>query len=308
MLYRQLNAEVHYLTKPGFAPIVESNPYVAKVIILSTDLKETISLLKAEQYDHVIDLHHNLRSKRIKIALGKPSSSFHKLNFEKWLMVNFKINRLPTKHIVDRYITAASFTGIKNDEAGLDFFIPVDCHADLSESFGIEDPYAAIVIGAAHATKCLTAIQIAEICNYLQMPILLLGGKQEIEKAEAIILDSSNKNVHNACGRYNLFQSALLVRNAATFITHDTGLMHIAAALKKSQVVVWGNTIPEFGMYPYYGKENINWISFERKGLYCRPCSKIGYQACPEKHFKCMLDHNLVEIAGAAKQLVPVSY
>ena len=306
VLHQQLNAEVHYLTKPAFALIVEANPYVSKVIPLSDDFRETISLLKTENYDHIIDLHHNLRSKRIKIALGKPSSSFHKLNFEKWLIVNFKINRLPAKHIVDRYLEAAAFTGIKKDESGLDFFIPQDIKIEVSENPGIEEPYAAIVIGAAHATKCLTTTQIAKICEYLQMPVLLLGGKQEAEKAEMIIQNTSNKNVKNACGRLDLFQSALKVKNAATIITHDTGLMHIAAALKKPQVVVWGNTIPEFGMYPYYGNENINWISFEQKGLYCRPCSKIGYQSCPEKHFRCMLDHDLQQIASAAKNLIAV--
>ena len=133
--------------------------------------------------------------------------------------------------------------------------------------FGIEEPYAAIVVGAAHATKCMTAKQIAEVCNHLDIPVLLLGGKQEIEKAESIIQSSSINKVKNACGKFDLFQSAILVKNAATFITHDTGLMHIAAALRKPQVVVWGNTIPEFGMYPYYGNEKINWISFEQKRI-----------------------------------------
>ena len=121
-LHQQLNAEVHFLTKPLFASLVESNPHVAKVITLSDDFKKTISQLRAEKYDHIIDLHNNLRSKRVKIGLGKPATSFHKLNFKKWLIVNFKINRLPAKHIVERYMEAAAFSGIRNDGQGLDFF------------------------------------------------------------------------------------------------------------------------------------------------------------------------------------------
>jgi heptosyltransferase-2 len=68
--------------------------------------------------------------------------------------------------------------------------------------------------------------------------------------------------------------------------THDTGLMHIAAAFRKKIYSIWGNTIPEFGMYPY----RTNFIIYEKKGLSCRPCSKIGYAACPKGHFKCMED------------------
>ena len=70
-------------------------------------------------------------------------------------------------------------------------------------------------------------------------------------------------------------------------------MMHIAAAFKKKIYSVWGNTIPQFGMYPYMAASNSKII--EVKGLGCRPCSKIGYDKCPKGHFKCMqeIDENL---------------
>jgi ADP-heptose:LPS heptosyltransferase len=80
--------------------------------------------------------------------------------------------------------------------------------------------------------------------------------------------------------------------------------MHIAAALQKPLVVVWGNTIPEFGMYPYYGISHTQWTSFEQKELPCRPCSKLGFPKCPKGHFKCMLDHDLFAIVKAAQSLI----
>ena len=261
-------------------------------------------LLKAEQYDQVIDLHHNLRSTRLKLALGRPSSTFHKLNFEKWLMVNFKFNRLPEKHIVDRYMESIMFLDVQNDHKGLDFFIPADKKISVQEIFGYQpQSYAAIVIGAAHETKCMTTEQIAEVCKLLSIPVILLGGEQEIEKGNAIIQLGNSAMVKSACGDFDIFQSASILEQASTIITHDTGLMHIAAALNKPQVVVWGNTIPEFGMYPYYGNANTKWISFEHPDLPCRPCSKLGYQKCPKGHFKCMLDHDLASIGKAALSL-----
>jgi ADP-heptose:LPS heptosyltransferase len=86
------------------------------------------------------------------------------------------------------------------------------------------------------------------------------------------------------CGMYNLNQSASLIKKASKVYTHDTGLMHIAAAFKKEIISIWGNTTPRFGMYPYMTPHQI----IENNHLHCRPCSKIGYSKCPKGHFKCM--------------------
>ncbi|MFP4366448.1 MAG: glycosyltransferase family 9 protein, partial [Bacteroidales bacterium] len=112
---------------------------------------------------------------------------------------------------------------------------------------------------------------------------------------------SGGKMVWNACGKYNINQSASLVRQADLVITHDTGLMHIAAAFKKRIISVWGNTIPEFGMSPYMPHPDS--AMFEVDGLKCRPCSKLGYKRCPKKHFRCMNDQKTSDIAGYAARL-----
>ncbi len=256
-------------------------------------------MLKSENYDYIIDLHHNLRSGRIKLALKSPSASFRKLNFEKWLMVNLKVNKLPDVHIVDRYLDTVKSLGVINDGKGLDFFIPENKKIDVHQVLNVQPlQYTAIVIGAAHATKCLTAAQIASLADMIDMPVILLGGKQEISKAEEIISRSGKGNIISACGQFDIFQSASILQQAAHIISHDTGLMHIAAALQKSQHVVWGNTIPQFGMYPYYGDKQTHqpWHSFEID-ISCRPCSKLGYPKCPKDHFRCMLDQDLKAIA-----------
>ncbi|MEO8762855.1 MAG: glycosyltransferase family 9 protein, partial [Ginsengibacter sp.] len=90
--------------------------------------------------------------------------------------------------------------------------------------------------------------------------------------------------IYNACGKFSLNESADVVRKSKLVISHDTGLMHIAAAFKKSILSVWGNTVPSFGMYPY----GTSYEVFEVNKLWCRPCSKIGFEKCPLGHFKCM--------------------
>ena len=297
-------SEIHYLTKDQFSPVLEENPYIDKLWLLKNDLKSILKELEKEEFDYIIDLHHNLRSLRVKNKLRKLSFSFNKLNFQKWLLVNFKINKLPAIHIVDRYMNTVKVFNVINDQQGLDYFLPGQPAAlgNIS-SLEIPEKYIALVIGAQHETKKADAITLSEICDKVHFPVVILGGKDDRRLAESIMrLSVSNKSILDTTGRCTLHESALLVKNAELVITHDTGLMHIAAAFKKKIISIWGNTIPEFGMYPYLPDTQSR--IFEVKNLSCRPCSKIGHQACPRKHFKCMKDQDKNEIAAWAGKLI----
>ncbi len=285
-LKQQLNAsEIHFLTKKSFASIVENNPNVDKVFSFEKDVKEVLPELKKENYDWVIDLHHNLRSMQVKRALEKPSKSFNKLNIEKWLLVNLKINRMPEKHIVDRYFETVAHLGVKNDLNGLEFFIEAKNEVNISSlPKEYQNGFIAFVNGAKHNTKKLPTEKIISICKKLNRAVILIGGKEDFEVGEKIA--SQISNVFNGCGKYNLQQSASLIKQADKAITHDTGMMHIAAAFQKNIISVWGNTVPEIGMYPYMPSKESKIV--EVKNLSCRPCSKIGFEKCPKGHFKCM--------------------
>ena len=292
-LKKQLNAEIHYFTKPSFKGILESNPYVDKVIALEDNLTKQLSELRKEGYDTIIDLHNNIRTLKIKRALKRPSFSFNKLNIQKWLLVKFHINKMPNIHIVDRYMETTKHLGVKNDNEGLDYFIPTKDEVNTFEVLPLGfDTYAGFVIGGQHATKMLPEDKIAEVCGKITSKVILLGGPEDAEKGERIQEKIGIDKVFNAAGKFNLNQSASLVDQAQFIITHDTGLMHIAAALKKKIYSVWGNTVPEFGMYPYLPAEGS--IQFEVKGLNCRPCSKIGHKECPKGHFKCMVNQEII--------------
>lgn len=292
---RHPGIEIHYLTKAAFAPILQANPYLNSIHLLNDDLNHTVRDLKKEQFDYVIDLHHNLRSMRVKMALGMPSRSFPKLNLEKWLLVNFKVNRLPKVHIVDRYLQAALAFDIKYDGKGLDYFIPDKDKVDIVQlPTEFQKGFVTFVIGAKHNTKRLPERKIIEFINVLQQPVILLGGKEDFERGEAVVNGANTCAVFNGCGKYSLNGSASLIEQSELVITHDTGLMHIAAALRKKIISVWGNTIPEFGMYPLLPYGEGESVILENKTLNCRPCSKIGYDRCPKKHFRCMMDLTLI--------------
>lgn len=295
-LKKQLkNSEIHYLTKKQFVPVLKQNPYIDKIISLEKKLSALIPELKKENYDFIVDLHKNIRTKYVIFKLRKPYSAFNKLNIKKWILVNFKINLLPKIHIVDRYFKTVKKLNVKNDNAGLDYFIPENDEINLSTlSSKLNDGYIAFVIGGNHFTKLFPSQKIINICNKINKPAIILGGTEDKQRGDYIKKQTGN-NVINVCGLYNINQSASIIKQADIVITNDTGLMHIAAAFNKKIISVWGNTVPEFGMYPYLTNENKS-IIFETKGLKCRPCTKIGFKKCPKKHFNCMNNINENEI------------
>ena len=280
-------AEVHYATKKSYKTLLENNSYIDKIFVLEKGLNELVKFLKSERYDYIIDLHNNLRTTIIKLRLGVKSFSFDKLNLQKWLLVKFKKNLMPNVHIVDRYMKTVESLGIKNDNKGLDYFIPEKDEIPLDwlpENF--RNGYAVYAIGGQHETKKLPLNKMIELCQTIKLPLVFIGGKEDTIISNQLSVISKDFPIFDTCGKCNLNQSASIIRNSKIVYTHDTGMMHVASALKKKVISIWGNTVPAFGMYPYQTDYEV----IENKDLNCRPCSKIGYKKCPLGHFKCMND------------------
>ena len=299
---RYPDAAIHYVTKKQYAPLVAFNPYLTRVHTLDGKLGPLVEELRRENFDFIIDLHGSLRSRILRWRLRRPGAVFPKLNFRKWLLVTFKINLLPDRHIVDRYLSTLKSLHVQPDELGLDYFLPADkqdVRLLLPEPF--RKGYLVLAAGAKHNTKQITQEQMVSLCRLIEVPVVILGGKEDFTKAEEVRLQVEKSSVFNGCGLFSLNESASLVKNARLVITPDTGIMHIASAFGRDILSVWGNTTPAFGMYPYRPGKNSR--IFEIKDLPCRPCSKLGHNTCPKKHFRCMLEQPVSEIAALANTL-----
>ncbi len=296
------DAEIHFLTKKQFEPVLKANPYIHKLWLLEDNLSTLLDEIEESQPDYIIDLHNNLRTGIVKKRLKLASFSFNKINLRKWLLVNFKINKLPQKHIVDRYLETTRIFDIINDGRGLDYYISKeDTKLPTEIEKEMPDDFISLVIGAQHSTKKMPPELLAELCDLIEVPVVILGGPGDTVESGKILQLSNHKRLIDTCGKLSLNQSAELIKRSHAVISHDTGLMHIAAAFKKHVFSVWGNTIPEFGLYPYYPDKASK--IFEVKGLSCRPCSKIGYNKCPKKHFHCMKKQDIHAIAEAVNHL-----
>ncbi len=291
------NCVIHYATKKAFAGWLEQNTYIDHVHVLNEG-ESVFSFVKKIKRDfriHAIaDLHHNLRSLIIKWHFPfVPKASFPKMNIRKWLYVRFKWNTMPDVHVVERYFKAVEFLGVQYDGKGLDFFVSAQDEARAAELVQAETGYSVVTVGAKFATKALPEDKMTELVRNIPGKIILLGGKEDTEKARHIYENCPGKDITDLCGKCSLGISAAVVKNATHVYAHDTGLMHIAAAFNRPITLFWGNTTPRLGMGPFLAQNAPLKPAFrEVQGLSCRPCSKIGYAECPLGHFKCMREQD----------------
>lgn len=284
-------AEIHYITKRQFASLLTGNQHISKVITIEKSIDEVLPELKAANYDCVIDLHKNIRTLSLRRKLGVKSYAFPKLNFQKWLLVNFKSDKMPKRHVVDRYFEAVTPLGVENDRKNCELSLQPEHFTDLRELGVSKGSYVAVAVGAQFATKVMPPKLLANVIGKLQGPVILLGGPTDVENAATIIAalpEEKQGQVINAVNRYSILESAGIVARAGSLLSHDTGLMHIATCFDIPVISIWGNTVPALGMFPYYPDQPELYSIHEVNNLSCRPCSKIGYQSCPKKHFNCM--------------------
>ena len=283
------DAELHFLTKQSYAKLLEPNPYIDQIHAFNGDWSAMINDLKKHHFSHIFDLHRNLRSLRVKLAVRRPYSTFNKQNINKYLLTKPMLRALTGNiaHVVDRYGATLHPLGIQLDQQGLDFFLPdgkeEEAKQILQDHFQSSSPSLAVVLGATHRTKRWIPTHFQSFLNQNGQSAVLLGGPDIRHEADEIIAGLKVPFL-DAVGKYDLFTSAALMKQCQQVITHDTGLMHIAAAFQQPMITLWGNTVPEFGMTPYKATHEIR----EVEGLSCRPCSKIGHGECPKGHFRCM--------------------
>jgi ADP-heptose:LPS heptosyltransferase len=282
-------AEIHVATKAAYASLLEFNPNVDTVTALEADgWADFISRLKTRHYEHVVDLHNNLRSRRLTWAISCTNvRRFPKRNLRKWLLTTFKIDRMPDEHIVERYARAMP-AGTRLDEKGLAFYAGTEHtrRADAIFADWAHPKPLGIVLGATYATKRWLPEHFEALLSGYTGPVILFGGPAEAPLAAHCASVAAGPVLNAVAMALPINTTAALMRHCGHVLTHDTGLMHIAAAYGIPMTVLWGNTVPAFGMAPYAATA----VNLEVPDLPCRPCSKLGSDRCPQGHFRCMRD------------------
>ncbi len=298
-LLRHLNkacpeAQIDYCTKSTFVSLLASNPRLTSIY--------TTELLPSGNYDLVVDLQNNFRSRAIVQSLQAGRIvQYSKENWKKWLLVHFKLD-LNGKYrsVVDRYLHALKKVGISGDRQGCELYPSSQEKAVAAPFFEGGGNTIALCFGAKHFTKRFPPKQFATLISHLldkkPLQLLLLGGTEDAPYAAEILNTLPNRirsMVINLAGRNTIMESAAILERCDAVLSNDTGLMHIASAFGKKLFVLFGSSSASFGFLPYHTQYDL----FEVKGLSCRPCSHIGRDRCPKGHFRCMNDHSPALIA-----------
>ncbi len=274
--------KIDFVVRDEFREVVESNIHLENVYHYyrykpNTTLVET---LRERDYDIVVDLQNNFRSTRLTQNLSGWHYKFRKMSIRKFLLVNMKLNFLKdAEQIPERY--ASSLGQNILDGSGLEFFIP----EEVTSSLDIDGNYIGLCPGAQHFTKMWPEEYFTALGNSLNKmgyTVVLLGGGSD--RLLCRKLKPKIKNSIDLSNDNKLYQLAADMKMCRAVICNDSGLMHLAAALKIPLVAMFGSSVMEFGFTPYMAES----IVLENDSLNCRPCSHVGKSECPRGHFNCM--------------------
>jgi len=263
---------------------VKHNPYITNIIQYTRDEKLFSSIrekIMDAQYDLVLDLQNNHRSHKLLEPLKSKTRRFEKHDFEKWMLVNLKINLMYNfPPIPVRY--SKVLPKLKLDDQGLDLFLPENIKPDLDP----KEKYIGFCPASKHYTKMWPYDyfeELGEILSLHKYRIVVFGGRND--KGICDLIASSIPGSINLCNDNELYKTAINMKQCHAIICNDSGLMHVATAIKVPVVAIFGSTVTEFGFTPYKAKSDVVQV----ENLKCRPCSHIGRNKCPQKHFHCML-------------------
>ncbi len=275
--------EIDFAVREEYKDLLLLNPHLQNILIYNNN-KDELKTLKnricENNYDLIIDLQNNLRSWLLLKCYGKSVLGFKKNNIKKFLLVHFKINKFKdAKQIPERY--ASTLENFKLDDNGLELITDKIQNPLLN---GIEN-LIGICPGSKHFTKMWPEeyfIELGTLLNENGFKVALFGGKDDIKVCERI--SSKLPSAINLCNDNNILQTAADMKCCKVIYCNDSGLMHVATAVNIPVIAFFGSTVKEFGFTPYNSKNLI----LENNSLSCRPCTHIGRERCPEKHFKCM--------------------
>lgn len=275
-----IDSEIDFLIKKEFSDVYKFNPYISRIIEFSkSNIDQIGKEISTKNYNLIIDLQNNFYSRRLTLNSHAEIKRFIKPTIKKLLLVYLKMDLLKnTKSIVERYAEVAN---VDLDANGLDFFLPKKSFRELNNRC------IGICPGAKHFTKRWLPEYFIEIGNSLIQKgysVSIFGGTSDKSTCEQ--LEEKIKGAKNYQNENDLFATAENMKACSIIITNDSGLMHLASALKIPIVAIFGSTIKSFGFTPF-GVKN---VIVENNSLKCRPCSHIGRNYCPKKHFKCMKD------------------
>lgn len=262
--------EIHFLTDLASKELVGTQPQIDHWHFYQGSARSVAAALWKEKFDLIIDFQSNFTSKLISFLL-----------FKKVIRIPKKPNAL---HLVDHYVVSLHSLGIVSDGKGVQWksTITAISRFDLPEQYGV------FALGARRVTRVISYPKMIELVDRWQGTLVLLGDDWDENFGDRLAILFPEK-VMNLCAKTSIAESAAIIEGANKVITHNSVMMHLAAALQKQPIVLFTNTSPSDGYAPYQAA----YKPIELEGLTCKPCIQVEKDVCPLYHFDCGMKINL---------------
>jgi len=307
------HCQVDFLIKREFSAVLLQNPHLSNIIQFDKnagkdELKRVRNLVKQNAYSHILDIQKNIRSVYISNGSGARVTSFSKKIFARDILIRFGINLYKEiKPVYLRYFEAAESLGVSYDGKGTQVFPP---DAEIKNAEGIlahnkyliQSPLLVVAPGAQWENKRWPEAGFAAaadaFCSQTGAKTILIGGSGDIEICNHVQSLMKSESL-NLAGKLSLMGSAAILGKATMIFTNDTGMLHMAQAMKARVVAVYGPTTRELGFFPLDADSRVAETSIS-----CRPCTQKGLHHCPKKHFRCMNEIKPEMVSSLATQLL----
>lgn len=292
------DAQIDVLVKKGNESLLKNNPNISTVYTFDKtegkwkNIWNLIKTFRKQKYTYAFNLHRFGSSGLIAVASGaKKVFGFAKNPFSLFYSQRFDHEIGNGTHEVDR-----NFELLKS--FGTTQVLPPRLYPDDNNFAKVElfktEHYYCLAPASVWETKRLPAEKWVELIERLPLDsmIYLLGSKADEELCELIAKSATATNVVNLAGALNLLDSAALMQDATRNYVNDSGPLHIASAMNAPVTAFFCSTTTDFGFGPLSDDSEVA----EVKDLSCRPCGLHGHKKCPQDHFSCGHDINILKV------------
>ncbi len=302
------NSEISVLAPAWTHPILERMPEVNHAIEMQVghgtlNISSRLQLakkLKEQAYDQAIILPGSLKSALIPFFAKIPKRTGY-LGEQRYKLLNdiytLDKDRLPTT--VERFVNLSGEHKTLSECPRPQLMTETTSALAAAGKLGYDQTRSLLVLcpgaeyGSAKRWPVQRYAQLAESRASKGWQVWLMGSQKDWEICD-VINSLSNDSCQNIAGKTSLIEAIDLMSLANVVVTNDSGLMHLAAALDRPVVAIYGSSSPKMTP-PLTDKLKIIWLEPD-----CGPCFK---RDCPLGHLKCLNDIDVYPVDQAVTSL-----
>ncbi|WP_263261305.1 lipopolysaccharide heptosyltransferase II [Pseudomonas sp. RIT-PI-S] len=295
---RDPDCQIDVLAPEWSRPILERMPQVRQALsfplghgVLDLTTRRKIGRSFRGQYDQAIVLPNSLKSALVPFFAGVARRTGWKGEFRYGLLNDLRVlDKARYPLMIERFMALAYPPGEELPTPYPQPRLRIDpaSRAEALARFDLmlDRPVLALCPGAEFGeSKRWPAEHYAEVAEARirqGWQVWLFGSQKDQPVAEAIrdrLIPGLREEAINLCGNTSLAEAIDLMSCAAAVVSNDSGLMHVAAALNRPLVAVYGSTSP--GFTPPLADQ----VAVVRLGIDCSPCFE---RTCRFGHYNCL--------------------